>query len=103
MASDRDDDTMANLIDTRIRLNIEIDKDGMYWEQRARANWLQLEDKNSAFFHKYAVARRRINTITRPESNEGREISDESAIDEAALNYFQNLFSSKGVGNYPTF
>lgn len=27
MARDRDDDTMAKLIDTRIRLNMEINKD----------------------------------------------------------------------------
>ncbi|KAA3484883.1 hypothetical protein EPI10_006937 [Gossypium australe] len=38
MERERDDDTMAKLIDTRIRLNMEIDKDEMYWEQRARAN-----------------------------------------------------------------
>ncbi|KAA3458727.1 reverse transcriptase [Gossypium australe] len=95
MESERDDDMMAKLIDTRIRLNMEIDKDEMYWEQRARANWLQLGDKNSAFFHKHASARRRINTINRLES----EIYDELAINEAASNYFQNLFSSNGVGN----
>ncbi|PPS05489.1 hypothetical protein GOBAR_AA15155 [Gossypium barbadense] len=67
--------------------------------QRAQANWLQLGDKNSAFFHKYALVRRRINTITRLKSDEGREISDESTINEAASNYFQNLFSSKGIRN----
>ncbi|KAA3472766.1 LRR receptor-like serine/threonine-protein kinase FLS2 [Gossypium australe] len=60
---ERNDNTMAKLIDTRIRLNMEIDKDKIYWEQRARANWLQLGNKTSAFFHKYASARRRINTI----------------------------------------
>ncbi|KAA3484647.1 reverse transcriptase [Gossypium australe] len=57
LESERDDDTMAKLIDTRIRLNMEIDKDERYWEQRARANWLRLGDKNSAFFYKYATTR----------------------------------------------
>lgn len=68
---------MAKLIDTKIKLNMEVDKDEMCWEQRAKANWLQLGDKNSVFFHKYASTRRRINTISRLESAEGQEISDE--------------------------
>ncbi|KAK5777284.1 hypothetical protein PVK06_045251 [Gossypium arboreum] len=99
LASSRDDVTMEKLIDTRIRLNMEIDKDEMYWEQKARANCLQLGDKNSAFFHKYSITRKRINTIARLESDGGQEISDELVINEAASNYFQNLFTSKGVGN----
>ncbi|KAK5811500.1 hypothetical protein PVK06_026837 [Gossypium arboreum] len=66
---DRDDDTIVKLIDTKIHFNMEIDKDDMYWEQRAL------------------------------ESDDGREISDESAINESASNYFQNLFSSNGTGN----
>ncbi|KAA3477433.1 reverse transcriptase [Gossypium australe] len=69
------------------------------FRERARANWLQLGDKNSAFFHKYASARRRINTINRLESAEGLEVTDELGINETASNYFQNLFSSNGVGN----
>ncbi|KAA3461195.1 reverse transcriptase [Gossypium australe] len=55
---ERDDETMARIIDNKIQLNMEIDKDEMYWEQRARANWLQLGDKNSAFFHRCATARK---------------------------------------------
>ncbi|KAG8499524.1 hypothetical protein CXB51_006063 [Gossypium anomalum] len=71
----------------------------MYWEQRARANWLQLGDKNFAFFHKYAIARRRMNTITRLESDYRREISDEREINESDSNYFQSLFSSNIIRN----
>ncbi|KAK5803400.1 hypothetical protein PVK06_031045 [Gossypium arboreum] len=63
LASDRDDDIMAKLIDTRIQLNMKIDKDEM----------LETED--------------------------GRDISGETAINEAASNYFQNLFSSQGIGS----
>lgn len=40
MEKERDDDIMEQIIDTRIHLNMEIDKDEMDWEQRARANWL---------------------------------------------------------------
>lgn len=32
MESGRDDDIMAKLIDTKIKLNMEVDKDEMCWE-----------------------------------------------------------------------
>ncbi|KAA3464007.1 reverse transcriptase [Gossypium australe] len=36
LMDDRDDETLAKIIDTKIHLNLEIDKDERYWEQRAR-------------------------------------------------------------------
>ncbi|KAA3468221.1 reverse transcriptase [Gossypium australe] len=90
---------MAKIIETRISLNMEIDKDEMYWEQRARANWLKLGDKNSSFFHKYASARRRTNTINRLETEEGLEVTADFEISDTATRYFQKLFTSKGVGD----
>ncbi|XP_040942293.1 uncharacterized protein [Gossypium hirsutum] len=99
MEKERDDDIMAQIIDMRIHLNMEIDKEEMYWEQRARANWLKLGDKNTAFFHKYASMRKRINTISRLDTDDGNGIFEESEINETATKYFQNLFSTNGVGN----
>ncbi|KAA3453752.1 reverse transcriptase [Gossypium australe] len=99
LMKDRDDDTMAKIIDTKIHLNLEIDKDEVYWEQRARTNWLKLRDKNTAFFHKCASTRRRINSITKLVSEDGREITDDSEILEAATGYFEDLFASKGNGD----
>lgn len=76
---------------------MEINKDKIYWEQRAWANWLQLGDKNSVFFHKYALVRRWINTISRLESDKGGKITDETEINKAATLFFQKLFSSNGI------
>ncbi|XP_017636165.1 uncharacterized protein LOC108478236 [Gossypium arboreum] len=53
----RDDVNLAELIYTKINLNLEIDKDECYWEQRARLNWLKFGDKNTAFFHSHASQR----------------------------------------------
>ncbi|XP_016755198.1 uncharacterized protein [Gossypium hirsutum] len=52
---DRDDINLAELIDCKIQLNFEIEKDERYWEQRARINWLKFGDKNTAFFHSQAT------------------------------------------------
>ncbi|KAG8474214.1 hypothetical protein CXB51_034100 [Gossypium anomalum] len=38
LEAERNDETLANLIDSKIQLNFEIEKDERYWEQRARVN-----------------------------------------------------------------
>lgn len=51
---ERDYANLMSLIDTKIQLNWEIEKDEVYWEQWARANWLKLSDKNRSFSHRHA-------------------------------------------------
>ncbi|XP_040944212.1 uncharacterized protein [Gossypium hirsutum] len=63
------------------------------------ANWLEVEDKNSTFFHRFATYRRRINSISRLEKIEGGEANEESEIHEVASTYFQELFTTKGDGD----
>ncbi|KAA3473246.1 reverse transcriptase [Gossypium australe] len=70
-SKERDDDMIAKLIETRINLNVEIDKDEIYWEQRARANWLKVGDKNLSFFHKFTSSRRKRNRISKLQLEEG--------------------------------
>lgn len=70
---------------------MEIDKDELFWEQMARANWLKVGDKNSAFFHK---------SLPPPEVSRleigGREITESNVINETATSFFQKLFTSNG-------
>ncbi|KAA3480862.1 non-ltr retroelement reverse transcriptase [Gossypium australe] len=68
------DDSLSKIIDTKIHLNLEIDKDEMYWEQRARQNWLKLGDKNLAYFHICALARRKANTISKLVTEEEKDL-----------------------------
>lgn len=55
----RTGDNLADFIDAKIHLNLKVNKEDMYWEQRARANWLKLSDKNTIFFHNFASQRKR--------------------------------------------
>ncbi|KAA3467625.1 reverse transcriptase [Gossypium australe] len=96
---ERDDETMAKIIDTKIHMNLEIDKEEMYWEQRARENWLQHGDKSSAFFHKCATIRRRVNLISKLNLDDGEVVTTEAEINATATDFFKELFSSKGVAN----
>lgn len=59
--ADQDDVNLAETINVKIQLNLEIDKDERYWEQRARVNWLKFGDRNTTFFHSHASQRRRRN------------------------------------------
>ncbi|KAA3465353.1 reverse transcriptase [Gossypium australe] len=97
-AKDRNDGIIGRIIDTKVRLNMEIDRDEIYWEQRARANRLKAGDKNLAFFHRYASNRKKINMISRLELEDGRETTEKSEIVESATSFFKNLFMSRGVG-----
>ncbi|KAH1120798.1 hypothetical protein J1N35_003958 [Gossypium stocksii] len=44
LEDERSADNLAELIDNKVALNLEIEKDEHYWEQRARVNWLKLGD-----------------------------------------------------------
>ncbi|KAA3466249.1 reverse transcriptase [Gossypium australe] len=99
LLEERDDETLARIIDTKIHLNMEIEKDEVYWEQRARVNWLQYGDKNTAYFHKSATICRRANFITKLVTDDGKEIVEDTELQEVAKNYFEKLFSSEGVAD----
>ncbi|KAH1056048.1 hypothetical protein J1N35_034113 [Gossypium stocksii] len=73
LAAERDDFNMAEMIDTKIQLNLEIGKNECYWEQRARINWLKYGDRNTSFFHNQATNRRRRNMIHKLQVKGGGE------------------------------
>ncbi|MBA0707508.1 hypothetical protein Golax_019548, partial [Gossypium laxum] len=54
---DSDDKMFAELTDVKMHLNLDIKIEEAYWEQRAQANWLQIEDRNKIFFHNFAFQR----------------------------------------------
>ncbi|XP_039045826.1 uncharacterized protein LOC120185770 [Hibiscus syriacus] len=50
---DPSDEVLRNIMDTCLQLNLEADKQELYWEQRAMSNWLKHEDNNTSYFHRY--------------------------------------------------
>lgn len=71
---------MVDLIDAKINLNLEVDRDEIYWEQRAYANWLKLRDKITAFFHNFANQRKKRNTIRCLSTSDGMLVNDEESM-----------------------
>ncbi|KAH1122871.1 hypothetical protein J1N35_006031 [Gossypium stocksii] len=54
---DPTDEILAEILDVQVNLNLEADQEEVFWEQRARINWLRNGDKNTSFFHKVAAQR----------------------------------------------
>lgn len=100
LASDRNNDSVADIIDTKIQLYWEVDKEEVYREQCARANWLRLGDKNTAFFHHHALTPNRYNKITRLSREDGVETFDEAEMRQVATNYFTSLFHGGAIGDF---
>lgn len=75
-------------------MNFKIDKEELYLEQQARANWLQAGDKNTSFFHKFASKRHRFNLVKAFEFPDGHLTKDEAQMEGIAKRFFERLFQS---------
>ena len=65
-----------------------------YWKQRSRLLWLKLGDRNSGYFHAATKNRKRANTFSVIEDEEGKMVYKECHISTVIVGYFQKLFTS---------
>jgi hypothetical protein len=80
---------MTNLIELLLK------QDETYWVQRSRTNWMHQGTRILPFFHNVASARRKKNTITKLEDDNGTWVEGTEALKPLILNYFTNIFSSE--------
>jgi hypothetical protein len=79
------------------RLEVEKNLENLYfledlqWKQKARKNWILQGDANSKFFHQFACGRRRKNTITYLEYENG-EVRGQGEITQHIMSYYKGLF-----------
>ncbi|KAL5832096.1 hypothetical protein ACOSQ4_017450 [Xanthoceras sorbifolium] len=69
-------------------------KEELYWQQRARTDWMISGDKNTKFFHARATARKRKNEILKLVDEFGVCHEDDEGIANTVSNYFSSLFKS---------
>ncbi|KAH1072726.1 hypothetical protein J1N35_025054 [Gossypium stocksii] len=87
-------------METKLALNMEADREELYWEHRVRANWLKNGDKNSSFFHQTATECRQRNRVEVLVDGEGNTYESNADLLVLATNYFNTVFTSNGAGKY---
>lgn len=65
------------------------------WRRSARIQCIKNGDKNTKFFHAYASARKRKNTISKVEAN-GTHLDNQDDIREAFIEFYSNLYCTTG-------
>jgi hypothetical protein len=70
--------------------------------QPSRVNWLSHGDRNSAFFHNYAKARKKKNLIVKIKYDTGVWREGDAMIKPIIHDYFSQLFSSEVGATDPT-
>ncbi|KAH1130759.1 hypothetical protein J1N35_002137 [Gossypium stocksii] len=96
---DPNDNILVELSEIQLGLNLEVDKDELFWEQKARVNWLTNSDKNNTFFHKVASGQKKSNKIVSIESGEGCWVSEEEKVMKIFSTYFIELFTTSPIGH----
>ena len=76
-------------------------REEMYWKQKARIEWLQEGDKNTAFFFNSVKARRHGNSITRLVNDRGENLSSFLEMSREAVQFFESLFREDSQGGSP--
>lgn len=97
--SDPDESNMAEILNVKFAWNLEADKEELYWEQRARTNWIRMGDCNTLFFHKAATQRRKRNMVRGLEDENGDWVEDEPRLKDISLNFVMDLFSAQPTRN----
>ncbi|KAA3475036.1 reverse transcriptase [Gossypium australe] len=97
-SQDISDDVLAEIVEARLDLNLEADKEELYWEQRARVNWLKDRDRNTSFFHKMAGLRHFHGKISELIDANGIRHSAPKEMVKMASDYFEDLFTASEIG-----
>ncbi|KAF7814603.1 reverse transcriptase [Senna tora] len=71
------------------------------WASKARLDWMNLGDSNSAFFHASVTMRRKTNKISALKDNVGNWIYNNDQIKHHITSYFAECFGPNSVTSYP--
>jgi hypothetical protein len=78
-------------------INKALEMEDIKWKQRAKRHWYRQGDRNTQYFHAWANQRRRSNFLSSIKDLSGTLWTNPDDIGMAFTNYFQQLFSTKGV------
>jgi hypothetical protein len=88
-------DVLANAHRVERRLCELFEREEIMARQRSRVEWLKEGDRNTAFFHARASARRRTNRIRALVKEDGSRCEELSEIKDMTATFYGNLFTSE--------
>ncbi|XP_056690403.1 uncharacterized protein [Spinacia oleracea] len=90
--------TNKHLLDLNEDLSNELgliyEQEEAFWMARARTSWIENGDKNTSYFQKSVIIRRRRNKITSLRSEVGQDIQGKDLVPHI-VSYFTTLFTSE--------
>ncbi|KAG8472183.1 hypothetical protein CXB51_036508 [Gossypium anomalum] len=95
-----EDKPMRNLrkLDFCLRQDMELilDLEELLWKQKSCCDWLINGDRNTKYFHRRTLNRRRNNRIEALKLSNGSWSFDNDALKVEAINFFKNLYTIEG-------
>lgn len=87
----------------RKELEVVLAQKEILWFQKSRRDWISIEDRNTTFFHRKTISRRRRCKVEAIKNNEGQWLYDKEDIKNHVVHYFTELFKFDGGDfiNYP--
>lgn len=92
MSSRRDETGVREYNEARWNYLKLLEKQDVFWSQRAKQFWLKHGDNNTRFFHKFASTRRTHNKVRRLKDANGVWCESEEDIQNAIIQYFDDIF-----------
>ncbi|KAK8683968.1 hypothetical protein V6N13_040007 [Hibiscus sabdariffa] len=82
-------------LESQLLLDLEqtLDQEELLWKQKSQSEWVKFGDRNIAFFHKRAIIHKRALCVTSLQLESGDWCSDEDALHDEAVSFFQKLFT----------
>ena len=93
----RDDTALQNgaeINKLRKEINLLLDDEEVWWQQRSRVQWLGEGDCNTKYFHHRASERRRKNAIVGLWNDEGVWCDSKEGIVRTVTGYFEDIYTS---------
>jgi hypothetical protein len=87
------DESIADPKEILLKIELLLEQEGLHWVQRGRANWLRHGDSNTSFFHNFASACKKKNTIKHLIDNSGHKWEDPQGMSNLIKFYFEELFT----------
>ncbi|KAJ6383788.1 hypothetical protein OIU78_027144, partial [Salix suchowensis] len=78
--------------------SLKADEESFY-KQKSRIQWLNLGDRNTAFFHRSLIHRQHRNGIQSLRTSTGDEITDQEQMGSLAVDFFQHLLTPASTTN----